>query len=259
MIELTRYNAEVESIELRFDLMRFTLNSTATQKRFLIDKKSKEFTRIDKFYQKTREQLLAVEQSFKPELIDKLLGMSKKLVAREIKKKFKLKNVNFYGEICHDTLNQCELLIIFANFESFLKRFHGELLRAAPHKVFGHKSNQRSIFLSTVFQNGYADLKTSDFLKGEVEREVRELDKQTTSKKAAYFKKFFGFDLCNASDLSIWEEVSELRNTISHHFSNPEKVTFVNDETVQNTRSIFRRIPQHACEIAKEKFKLQVD
>jgi hypothetical protein len=41
---------------------------------------------------------------------------------------------------------------------------------------------------------------------------------------------------------------------LSHHFSNPSKVVFVNNKTIESARGLCSRIPYHACNIAKEKF-----
>ena len=42
--------------------------------------------------------------------------------------------------------------------------------------------------------------------------------------------------------------------TYEEMVSNPSKVVFVNNKTIENTRGLCSRIPYHACKIAKEKF-----
>jgi hypothetical protein len=255
MINLSYYAKQLELVELQFELVRFALNAPSVSKNFFSLKRKKLLAEVDGFHKQTLE-LIRETPNIEPvmEIVEKHFEKSKREDMRKIRRQFKSANIRTYEEIVADTLNQSELLLLVAHFESFLKDYHKELLFVSPEKVFGCTNNNRSVFLRDVFTTGFEYLRSSKFLKGEVEREVKELDRQNVETKINYFKKFYGIEICDLKDNEKLEEISDLRNNISHHFSNPRKITFVNNKTIENAMELCSRIPCHACKIAKEKF-----
>lgn len=104
-------------------------------------------------------------------------------------------------------LVQNEYLLHVAIFESFMKSIHREILRATPKLL----QPNRAVELGKLISQGQDAI-----LGAEIEREVQALDRQTTQKKAEYFRDRLGIDWFGGTAVPLLDGVIKLRNVILH-------------------------------------------
>lgn len=118
-------------------------------------------------------------------------------------------------------LVQNEYLLHVAIFESFMKSVHREILRAAPKLL----PPNRMVELGKLVSQGQDAV-----LSMEIEREVQSLDRQTTQKKAEYFRDRLGIDWFGGAIVPLLDGVIRLRNEILH--VNPDRFVEEIEHTV---------------------------
>jgi len=154
----------------------------------------------------------------------------------------------FKIELSEDRLNQSELLLLVAHFESFMKEVHRTFLRAAPAIVFGKRDTK--VELSELFDT-QAGILFDKFLNELIIKEVKRLDAQKIEQRAQYFADKFGVSFGDPSVIETLKNIMRTRNRISHEiYSAPpstieeiKEQPLVSDEMLGQGRSILRDVP----------------
>jgi hypothetical protein len=243
------YREALEGVTLQFDLMRFALRKLRDGD-------------IRSFQQETLQSRLASLDSMKSKAqqmghdLGSIIEEVKKHELEMARKRNRKGTRRFLPEFAEDRLNQSELLLLVAHFESFMKLVHRGFLEAAPQKAFGRKSvggkQKPQVALEDVFDARDQCWQPSKFIRGLVEKEVKRLDQQSTEKKLKYWQDVFGIRLCKEGDEKHLEEIIELRHEISHRLFQPsepklndsEPPPLVRPETLQFARRLLRAIPE---------------
>ena len=129
------YRLAVERVQTQFDMIRFALKSMdeKAQKNFFQGVSEKQIASIEQF------RLLAREQKLMPdEQLDQMADDQIRRIKSEARREKRAGNRLVSSEFSEDRLNQSELLLLVAHFESFMKLVHERFLLAAPNKVFGN-------------------------------------------------------------------------------------------------------------------------
>jgi len=135
-------------------------------------------------------------------------------------------NLRFTSEFTEDRLNQSELLLLVAHFESFMRLVHERFLLAAPNKVFGkgfRDEQNPKIPIKDIFDTTQSAWNSQKFLNELVAKEVKWLDAQNIEMKADYFSKHFGISFGSADDVKELKAIMKRRNEISHEIYEPPK------------------------------------
>jgi hypothetical protein len=155
----------------------------------------------------------------------------------------------FKIELSEDRLNQSELLLLVAHFESFMKEVHRAFLTVAPTKVFSRRDTTK-VNLSEVFDTQSAN-PFDKFLKELIIKEVKRLDAQNVEQRAKYFADHFGVSFGTEIQIGQLKTIMEKRNKITHEiYSAPpakleeiKEQPLVSDEMLRQARRIFREVP----------------
>jgi hypothetical protein len=217
------YRLVLESVQTQFDLIRFSLKIIKLKDR-------KQF-----FKQKAEKKLADNEKSrifIKQHKIlsDKDADQNADAVIESIKSQLRRENragnLLAVSEFSEDRLNQSELLLLVAHFESFMRLVHETFLLAAPNKVFGKgfrdEQNPR-IPVKEIFDSTQSTWNTQKFLKELVAKEVKWLDSQNIEVKADYFSKHFGISFGSAKEIEELKSILRRRNEVSHEIYEPPK------------------------------------
>jgi len=245
-LSVRTYLETLEGVETQFALIRFALNA-------LSKNAIKGF--FEAHLQNQIDAFSASFAKFKAGLpSEDVAGWNQTeiMVRDSIKKKHrkdsKPSDARFKIELSEDRLNQSELLLLVAHFESFMKDVHRTFLTAAPAKVFSKRNTKFT--LSKAFQDG-ADGYFSKFLNELVIKEVRSLDSQRIEQRAEYFAKHFGVSFSSPKEIQELREIMDTRNKISHEIYCPpprsaehvREQPLVSDQMLKRSRQLFRDIP----------------
>jgi hypothetical protein len=111
-------------------------------------------------------------------------------------------------------LVQYEYLLLVAVFESFMKSVHREIL-SRNRKLL---RPNRAVELGRLISEGQEAV-----INREIEREIQSLDRESTERKAVYFRKRLGIDWAfGGAIIPLLDKVITLRNIILHQ--NPDQV-----------------------------------
>lgn len=238
------YLATLEGVETQFALIRFALSALSKNsiRGFFKAHLQSQLDNISKSFQ----ILKASEQGEKLKEWEEIEEMSREFAKKKHRKKFRPSDTRFKIEFSEDRLNQSELLLLVAHFESFMKEIHRTFLIAAPTKVFSKRDTK--VMLREVFEEG--------FRRELIHKEVKFLDSQRIERRAEYFSEHFGISFGTQKELEDLKEIMETRNKISHeiYHSAPRSLEqiksqpLVSDIMLKRARALFRNIPQHCIQ-----------
>ena len=204
-------------------MLRFSLKTLKAkdQKQFFMEIAAKKLAQIEKFRAAAKEQKI-----FPDEEADQIADDQIKRVQSALRREKRAGNLYATSEFTEDRLNQSELLLLVAHFESFMKIVHERFLLAAPGKVFGSgfrdEQNPR-IPLKDIFDSTQSHWNTQKFLEELIAKEVKWLDAQSINIKADYFEKHFGIAFGATADIQELTSIFRRRNQISHEVYEPPK------------------------------------
>jgi hypothetical protein len=240
------YRATLEGVEIQFALIRFALKELPQNaiKRFFRIRLDHQLDALCK-----AQQIVGGDTKDDKQFYETMREFTKK----QHRKNSKPADARFKIEFSEDRLNQSELLILVAHFESFMKEVHRRFLNAAPEKVFSKK--QSEVTLRDVFQGSIGG-HPSKFLREQVIKEVKFLDSQRVEYRAKYFSEHFGVSFGSQRDIDDLKEIMEARNKISHeiYFSPPrtvEQITLqplVPEKMLKRAWQLFSDIPDRCIE-----------
>lgn len=262
-ISFRPYRLAVERVQTQFDLIRFALRSLEEkdQKQFFKDVSDKKIASMEQF------RLRAKEHKFMPDVeVDQMANEGIERIKSELRREKRAGNLWATSEFSEDRLNQSELLLLVAHFESFMRLVHERFLLAAPAKVFGSgfrgEQNPR-IPLKDIFDATQATWNSQKFLREQIAKEVKWLDAQNIETKAEYFAKHFGIAFGKAEEIEELKEIMKRRNEISHEIYEPPKSEddvlketlesgkeqpIVLDPMLKKARMLFFSIPRNCIE-----------
>lgn len=268
-ISIGPYRREIENVTLQFEIIRFLLKRlTESEKKKFFGKLAKEgIDAAMKF-----EAIVETHGILDAESAKQIAEMQIQYAKREQRMRNKTK-VHQYVEFLEDKLNQSEMLLLVAHFESFMKLVHEAFLRAAPHKVFGSAFRGRQgarVGLREIFSADDQAWSTQKFLTELVTKEVKWLDSQAIQQKATYFDKHFGIPFGTDKDIKALKEIMRRRNQISHEIFEPSKSDdemlkvrlgegkeppLVSNEMLQRARNLFRTIPDMCIKAGAKRYQ----
>jgi hypothetical protein len=186
--------------------------------------------------------------------------MLRDIAKKEHRKESKTSDNRFKIELSEDRLNQSELLLLVAHFESFMKEVHLAFLTAAPAKVFSKRDT--SFMLREAFQDGSGGCFTK-FLKELITKEVKSLDSQRVDRRADYFAKNFQVSFGSEAEIKHLKEILDTRNKISHEIylapahtlEDVRDQPLVSDEMLNRARQLFRQIPRRCVEAGAKDYQ----
>lgn len=230
----SKYWESMQRLELQFRYMRWALKEMPAKlkKKFFIEEGKERSKLVDGIRERFPAEFPQFE-SIGPQLFKTWKQMERK--------KFSPSNLHHYEQFLADNLNQSELLLLVAAFETFMKEIHRSLLAAAPEKVFGNPKSDRTVLLRDVFKPGFRFLEQSEFMRGLIEQEIRRVDRESLEIRADYFKKKFGIDW--AVDLKRLAPIYAKRHAISHRFKDDNPDVTVSVQDLKDGRALLSGIP----------------
>ena len=138
-LSISPYLEAIAAVESQFSLIRFALKNLSKAK-------------IQAFFKRQLDEELSSLDSYFQELDPQNEIGVKDYLSRYLKKEHRKKHrpgdIRFHVEFLEDRLNQSELLLLVAHFESFMKEIHETFLTAAPAKVFGARGQDAKVYAS---------------------------------------------------------------------------------------------------------------
>ncbi len=248
-VSVRPYREALEGVHTQFELIRVGLH-------YIPKKRMAEFfkSRAEQEVQVSEEFVKKLQESVPSESLDKVkaTGIFEHILSeakKDVRKKYRRGDYRVRLEVSEDRLNQSELLLLVAHFESFMKLVHAALLNAAPARVFGAKDTK--ILLREIFDSDYQLLSTSKFFKELIIREVKFLDRENIERKAAYFKENFEIVFGSEDEIDELKKIMLFRNRISHEIYSPppntleeiKELPLVSDPMLERARVLLSRIP----------------
>ncbi len=253
------YRQTLESVQTQFDLLRFCLKllKPKDRKRFLQEAAERKIAQL--------EERRLEAKDLRDEEVDPIFDLQIATVSSNMRKACRSGNLHALSEFTEDRLNQSELLLLVAHFESFMKLVHEKYLYADPRRVFakGHRDKQNpKIAIKSVF--------SSKFEPELIETEVRWLDAQSIKFKAKYFGKNFSVHFGTADEIKSLIEIMKRRNQISHEVYEPPKdedkmlketleqgkqQALVDTPMLEQARHFFYRIPLRCIEHGRKTYQ----
>jgi RiboL-PSP-HEPN len=251
------YHEALESVETQFALIRFALNGLPK-------------SRIQEFFKSRLKNTLAIidagMEDFGKDLPPEQKEKAQRGAAywrREWIKQEKRKNrpadARFKLELSEDRLNQSELLLLVAHFESFMKQVHRTFLRAGLAKLISDSDTK--ISPQEVFNQNTGD-PVNRFFKELVAREVNRLDKEGIEKRIKYFSDYFVTSPGRKNEIDELKEIMDQRNEVTHAIFSPPPRTLeqvkeqplVSDQMLARARSLFREVPRRWVQVGAKRF-----
>jgi hypothetical protein len=253
------YRQTIERVQTQFDLIRFSLQSLTPkdQKEFFQKVSEEKIAKIEKFRLSAKKHKI-----FPDEEVDQMANEQVERIKSELRREKRAGNLRFTSEFTEDGLNQSELLLLVAHFESFMKLVHERFLLAAPNRVFGtafRGEQTPKILIKEIFDADQVVWNPQKFLKEQIAKEVKWLDAQNIETKADYFAKYFGISFGKPDEIEELKGIMKLRNKISHEIYAPPKTEnevltetlemgkeqpLVPDPQLKKARMLFNSIPQ---------------
>jgi hypothetical protein len=249
-LTIGHYRATFEGVRTQFALIRFALNALSNNaiKGFFKARLHHQLDVISRLFQNPKATVLRDD----PEWMQ-----TEEMLREHIKKKHrkasKPADTRFNIEFSEDRLNQSELLLLVAHFESFMKEIHRRFLTAAPGKVFSKRDTK--FMLRELFEDSTVCY-SSKFLTELLAKEVKFLDSQRVDRRAEYFSEHFGVSFGSQKVINELNDIMDSRNKISHeiYFSPPRNLEqirvqpLVSDQMLKRARQLFMDIPQRCIE-----------
>jgi hypothetical protein len=217
------YRKVLERVQIQFDLLRFALQTLKPkdQKKFFTKVAEKKLAQNEKFRAWMKQHKVLPDEEADQNADDQI-----KRIQSELRRERRAGNLYATSEFTEDRLNQSELLLLVAHFESFMKVVHERFLTAGPGKVFGkgfRDDQNPKIPLKEIFDSTQSHWNTQKFLSELIAKEVKWLDAQNIAVKADYFDKNFGIPFGSAADIEDLKLIMRRRNQISHEVYEPPK------------------------------------
>ena len=217
------YRLVLESVQTQFDLIRFSLDliKPKDRKQFFKQKADKKLAGIEEFRVVAKQQKILSDEDVDQRAADQI-----EYIRSQLRREHRAGNIHAISEFTEDRLNQSELLLLVAHFESFMKLVHERFLLAAPAKVFGKSfrgKENAEIPVKEIFDSSQGFWNTQAFLKEQAAKEVKWLDSQNIESKAAYFEKNFGISFGKPDEIKELKAIMRRRNEISHEIYEPPK------------------------------------
>ncbi len=226
------YRLGLESVQTQFDLIRFSLKiiKLKDRKQFFKQKAVKKLAD-----NKKSRIFIKQHKILSDEDADQNADAVIESIKSQLRRENRAGNLLAVSEFSEDRLNQSELLLLVAHFESFMRLVHETFLLAAPHRVFGNafrgEQNPR-IPIKEIFDADQNVWSPQKFLKEQIAKEVKWLDAQNIETKADYFVKYFGISFGNPDEIEELKNIMKRRNEISHEIYEPPQSQ---DEVLKNT------------------------
>jgi hypothetical protein len=260
----------LESVQTQFDLIRFSLKiiKPKDRKQFFKQKAEKKLADNEK-----SRILIKKHKILSDEEADQNADAIIESIKSQLRRENRAGNLYVISEFTEDRLNQSELLLLVAHFESFMKLVHETFLLAAPNNVFGkgfRDDQNPKIPIKEIFDSTHNYWNTQKFLKELVIKEVKWLDSQNIEVKANYFAQHFGISFGNAKDIEELKSIMRRRNQISHEIYEPPKNNdeifkavlekgkeqpLVPDPMLIKARRFFYWIPQNCFDHGAKKYQ----
>ena len=257
-LSVKTYLAALEGVETQFALIRFALSelSKSAIKKFLRERLDRQLSGITAFYAMGR----SITQKEDTGEMGRTEKSVREVIKKEHKKDSKPSDNRFKIELSEDRLNQSELLLLVAHFESFMKEVHQTFLQAAPGRVFSNRDTK--VMLRDLFHTGNGR-HFEKFLNELIIKEVKSLDAQRIGQRVDYFSKNFGVSFDSQKEIHDLEQIMETRNKISHEIYCPpppsleqvKELPIVDDEMLRRARLLFRDIPQRCVEVGAKAYQ----
>jgi len=245
----------LEAVQTQFALIRFALSrlSKASIREFFHGRVDAMQAALDQYLRDLNPEAMpaGVEIASVKGGIDAYVSLQRK----KARKDSRPSDHRFRIELSEDRLNQSELLLLVAHFESFMKEVHHTLLLANPLKAFG--KSEKEVKLKEVFLSDADPVRPFDkFFRETVIKEVKRLDSQKIDQKAEYFQKHFGISFGSADEIAELTDILKVRNQISHEiYKRPpnslEDVSdqlIVSDQTLSRARWLFYEVPRRCID-----------
>lgn len=245
-LSVAPYHEALDGVKTQFALIRFAFSRLPK-------------SRIQEFFKsRLTDQLSAIDANTRgmaanlpgdqKAKIENAIPSVLKFWEKQERKKNRPADIRFKRELSEDRLNQSELLLLVAHFESFMKEVHRTFLTAAPARVFGESDTK--VMLRDVFDVQAAN-PFEKFLKEQIIKEVKRVDAQRIEQRAEYFERCFGVAFGSKAEIDHLKEIMKTRNKIAHEiYSRPpctlEQVTeqpLASDEVLGRARSLFHDVP----------------
>jgi hypothetical protein len=247
-LSVKNHLAALEGVETQFALVRFALSTLSKNaiRGFFKARLNHQLDALSKAFAKIKENAQGEEVAEWNQTEEMLRDFTKK----KHRKSSKPSDTRFSIELSEDRLNQSELLLLVAHFESFMKEIHRTFLTAAPAKVFGKRDTK--FMLREAFQDG----SFSKFLNELIIKEVKSLDSQRIERRAEYFVEHFGISFGSQKEIDDLTEIMATRNKISHEIYCPpprsaeqvKEQPLVPDIMLKRARQLFRDIPSRCVD-----------
>jgi hypothetical protein len=263
LLSFKPYREVLERVQIQFELLRFALATLKPkdQKQFFMEVAAKKLAHNEKVRAVLKQQKILPDEE-----ADQMADDQIKRIESELRREKRAGNLYATSEFTEDSLNQSELLLLVAHFESFMKVVHERFLTAGPGKVFGKgfrdEQNPR-IPLKDIFDSTQSHWNTQKFLNELITKEVKWLDAQNVAVKAEYFQKHFGISFGTPADIEELTSIMRRRNQISHEvYEPPKRHEHMLKETLEHgkeqplvdgpmlvkARNLFSRIPRKCIE-----------
>jgi hypothetical protein len=264
------YRQTIERVQTQFDLIRFSLQSLSKkdQKKFFNQVSDEKIARVEKFRAVAKQYKINTDEE-----TDQIANEQIERIKSDLRREKRAGNLLVTSEFTEDRLNQSELLLLVAHFESFMKLVHERFLLAAPGRVFGNafrgEQNPR-IPLKDIFDSTEVFWNSHKFLQEQIAKEVKWLDAQNIETKADYFAKYFGISFGKPEDIEELKKTMKRRNEISHEIYEPPKTEeevlvetlekgkeqpLVPDPMLKKARSLFESIPRSCIEFGGKTYQ----
>src|SRR5258708_27401390 len=175
------YCEALEGVETQFALVRFILKQSRKSviQQFFKERLATLLAKVDDNIGKVKDH-----PSAKGIAWDEIKENIHEYAQKQHRKQNRAADNRFKIELSEDRLNQSELLLLVAHFESFMKEVHRTFLNAAPTKVFSGRDTK--VLLRDVFDSQTGN-PFGKFLKELIIKEVKWLDTRSIEKRAEYF------------------------------------------------------------------------
>ena len=249
-LTISTFHIELKKLCRQFDFARFALRVIPKSRKeaFFKDERERELSHWESMLSGAEETKALYEKAGVD--FDKFAERIRKSAKYGSGKELGPRNRRTYEEGIEDGLNQSELLLLIAHLETFLKELHRQLLRADPKAVFGKRAdNGKPVQVKQIFERGF-----DNFLLGLIEKEVRKQDRESIGLRSEYFAKFFGFPLGDSKTIERLTDLFEVRNNISHHILDADKIRIPNDADIKEARQLFTRVASSVWAAAWNKY-----
>lgn len=250
-LTIRHYRATLEGVETQFALIRFALRALSRNaiKGFYKARLNDQLDALSKGFQ----FLKANAQGNELEEHEQSEKMLREFIKKKHLKDSKPSDSRFKIEFSEDRLNQSELLLFVAHFESFMKEIHCRFLTAAPAKVFSKRDTK--FMLRELFDDSTLSY-FGKFLTELIVKEVKSFDSLRIERRAEYFSEHFGISFGSQKEISDLKDIMDVRNKISHeiYFLPPRSLeqikdqSIVSDQMLKRARRLFIDIPQRCIE-----------